>query len=123
VPKGLSSRAPFVPKKISMDSVLTALIEVPFDEMPASAVVTNPDKLDCALADTIAVMLRAIRMGEPAKARVLGLSALAVFAERHGIAVGELLDRGDFGEAADAEVYHAAHRADEPVLVATELKL
>lgn len=107
-----------------MDSVLCALIEVAFVDMSASALVTNPDKLDCALADTIAVMLRAIRMGEPAKARVLGLSALAVFAERHGLAVGELLDRGDFGEAADVEAYHIAHRIEEPVQVtATELRI
>lgn len=40
-------------------------------------------KLAPALAETIATMIQALRMGESARARQLGLTALAVYCSQH----------------------------------------
>lgn len=57
-------------------------------------------KLNHAMAEAIAVMLQAIRMGDPVRARTMGLVALATYAHEAGdnVSVESLLADADPGE-------------------------
>lgn len=53
------------------------------------------------LAEVIATMIQALRMGEPTRARQLGLTALAVYAHNRDTSVEQLLaDADPLGEGA-----------------------
>lgn len=56
--------------------------------------------LNHALAEAIAVMIQAMRMGDTTRARTLGLTALAVYAHEAGdeVSVESLLAAADPGE-------------------------
>jgi hypothetical protein len=54
-------------------------------------------KLNLALAEAIATMIQALRLGEVTRARQHGLTALAVFASHNDMTVDDLLNRADPG--------------------------
>lgn len=57
-----------------------------------------------AMAEVIATMIQALRMGEPARARQLGLTCLAVYAHDRDISVEQMLSDADpLGEGAGIE--------------------
>jgi hypothetical protein len=66
------------------------------DGQPPTAAETTCERL----AEGVATMLRAMRLGDFTTARTHGLVALARYASEAGTTVGELLNGGDFGELA-----------------------
>src|SRR5688572_8855345 len=63
---------------------------------------TQPN-LANALAETVATMIQALRIGEFARARQHGLISLAVYASHTGVTVEELLATADLGDGAGFE--------------------
>lgn len=57
---------------------------------------SNP--MEHALASTIATMVQALRIGEPYRARQIGVTTLAAYAYSVGESVDDLLAEADLGE-------------------------
>lgn len=81
-----------------------------------------PTAMDSALAEAIAVMIRALRLGLTSQARTLGLVALTTYAREHGgVSVSDLLDQGDLGDVSALTALQA--EADEAAVLAEAINL